>query len=529
MQRTMAVVCACAWFTLLGCGNSGPPATTGGACVADGGPAFAGTMSITSNCVADHLDAGPFPFKPTCGLPHTPTFTSAPVTTLDPGSTTCVRPSKISALAQAAQTFCSRGVGTTIFFNVPQGTGSVTVISQAHSGVQDAPVSISDSTTNTCSAAPNSVAPTFVTDPNQRVLLDFPYVTGDPVDAGIYYASLASSTGAMTFPDSAYLLDQVRDGGLPAGQWNLSVDDLANDCSVFSNCTGGSKTGVYDVTIIAKPMAPPTGTVDVGIYLVNAPGGLTAANAATAAQSSTTELGRMFQTLQTLYGNAGICLGSVTFYDVPSWAQGRYSAGIDADHTEPCSVLDQMFANLSQPGNTLNFFFVASITSSSQAGTTTVGIDGTIPGPSTAGGTVHSGAAVSSADLLTGTGLSGCTSTLPDYAACGPDKVAYIAAHEGGHALGLYHTVESLGDAFDPLSDTPQCPCATCIPDAGVTQTCGTDPTKSYQLKPANCLPPAPAACGSGDNLMFWEIGTGSTGALSAQQKQVMLGNPVVQ
>jgi hypothetical protein len=191
-----------------------------------------------------------------------------------------------------------------------------------------------------------------------------------------------------------------------------------------------------------------------------------------------------------------------------------------------------MFANLSQPGNnTLNFFFVASITSSSQAGTHTVGIDGTIPGPATVGGTVHSGAAVSSADLGVATGpatATGCGSGI-DYSStgCGPDRVAYIAAHEGGHALGLYHTVESLGDAFDPLSDTPQCPCATCIPDAGVTQTCGTDPTKSYQLSPKACT--ASPSCGSGDNLMFWELGAGSTGTLTAQQTQVMRGNPVVQ
>lgn len=525
MHRSTAVLCACILSLALGCGSKAPP-PSGGSCTADAGPGFTGTVSLTSDCV-DNRTVAPYPTGPSCSFPHTPAFAAKSVSVKDPGSAVCVRPSHVSSLGKSAQTFCAQRVGTQLSFDVPAGTGSVTVLSQGLPGVQDAPVSITDSASKTCSAIPNAAAPTRIVDPNGRTLLDSPYLGGDPVDAGVYYASLASSTGAMTFPDSAYLLDQVKaNGGLPAGRWSLTVDDLANDCSSFSNCTGGSATGVYDVTVIAKPVAAASGTLDVGIYLVNAPSGLTAAAAAAAAQSPATELGRMVQTLQSIYQKANICLGTVTFYDVPAWAQNRYATSIDADRTEPCSVLDQMFANLSQPGNTLNFFFVASITSSSQGGTMTVGIDGTIPGPSTVGGTVHSGAAVSSADLGVGTGPSGCGSAI-DFTprgGCGADRVAYIVAHEGGHALGLYHTVESLGDAFDPLSDTPQCPCASCKPSSA---TCGTDPKTSYQLSVRDCT--ASAACGSGDNLMFWQLGTGSQGMLSPQQQQVMRGNPAVQ
>ena len=538
MRSATTTLWGCTLLAVLGCGGSGsnappsggddagtanPPQVDGGTCGSDAGAPFSGTIQFGGDTCVEQLAAGTFPFKPACTLPHNPGFVAfgspvGPATA--PPTTTCFRPSKASALAQSAQTFCNRSVGTQLTFNVPPGTGSVTILSQARA-TQDAPLTITGSDGGTCFQVTNSVAPTSVTDANARVLLDSAYSSGDPVDAGIYYGSLSESTGAMTFPDSAFLLDEVnKNGGLPGGAWTFSVDDLANDCHFFSNCSGGSATGSYDVTVIAKPVAPVTGTVDVGFYLVET-GGLTAASAVAAAQSSGTALGRMMKGLQTLYGNAGLCLGTVTFYDVPSWAQQRFSASIDADHTEPCSNLDQMFALLSQPGNALNFFLVSSISSSSQGGLTTVGLDGTIPGPSTAGGTIDSGAAVSIADLT----LTGCTGST-DYRNCGADSVAYITAHEGGHWLGLYHTVESTGDTFDSLSDTATCPCSSCRP-ASASQQCGSDPMTSYQMSTLDCT--ASAACGSGDNLMFWLIGAASRGTVSQQQQQVMRGNPVVQ
>jgi hypothetical protein len=36
--------------------------------------------------------------------------------------------------------------------------------------------------------------------------------------------------------------------------------------------------------------------------------------------------------------------------------------------------------------------------------------------------------------------------------------LAETLAHESGHFLGLFHTTESSGTLFDPLSDTPECP-----------------------------------------------------------------------
>src|SRR5205085_8772901 len=131
-------------------------------------------------------------------------------------------------------------------------------------------------------------------------------------------------------------------------------------------------------------------------------------------------------------------------------------------------------------------------------GLNVVGIDGTIPGPSSVGGTVNSGASVNGSNLGFGT----CTSQL-DIHNCGPDEVAYIVAHEGGHFMGLYHTTEQTGDAFDPLSDTPTCKCTDCAPSSQRASCASNNPSGTPTLvRTESCL--SPPSCGGGDNLMFW-------------------------
>jgi hypothetical protein len=469
-----------------------------------------------ASCQIVSPDGGTVAFR-TCTPPGSPKFVDGQ--TVGPASapaSACVKPVVGVTTNYGLQKFGSNVVGTPISFSVPSCTGSITILSQAYTA-QDS-VLIDDG------GVPNSVAPTGVQDSSGRTLLATPYTAQDPVDAGIFYGGLSPSTGEMTFPDTSLLLDEVtRNGQLPPGTWSFTVDDLANDCRLFRNCTGGGSSGRYDVTVITKPAAPSTGTLDVGIYLVGT-NGYTSTTAAADAAVPATPMGRMIQTLEGLLGKGGLCLGTVTFYSVPSWAQNAYATTIDADKTGPCSTLNQMFANLSQPGNALNFFLVSQITSTSQSGTTVVGVDGTIPGPSGAGGTIHSGAAVSTVDLRFG--IATCPTGSVDFRGCGADRVAYIAAHEAGHWLGLYHTTEALGDAFDPLADTPMCPCATCRPPTA-TPTCGTNSATSYQMSVSACT--VSASCGGGDNLMFWLFGAGSTGNLSPQQGQVMRGNPVVQ
>src|SRR5205814_1494145 len=119
----------------------------------------------------------------------------------------------------------------------------------------------------------------------------------------------------------------------------------------------------------------------------------------------------------------------------------------------------QMFTlSSAHPGNTMNLFLVQGLhdPNPSTSGTI-VGIDGTIPGPSSFNGTVQSGAVVSMADLFS-TFSGTCPIGSYDLCRSGADLTAFIAAHETGHFLGLFHTSEQECDVFDPLSDTLKCP-----------------------------------------------------------------------
>ena len=99
--------------------------------------------------------------------------------------------------------------------------------------------------------------------------------------------------------------------------------------------------------------------------------------------------------------------------------------------------------------------------------------------------------------------------------------MAYVAAHETGHFLGLFHTTEKEGADFDPITDTPRCPCSTCASTVDQPR-CGT--SNPPNMLASRCV--SPSSCGGGDNLMFWLLAPG--GKLSPQQAQVMRLNPLV-
>jgi hypothetical protein len=155
-----------------------------------------------------------------------------------------------------------------------------------------------------------------------------------------------------------------------------------------------------------------------------------------------------------------------------------------------------------------------------------VGLDGTIPGPASIGGSSGSGVAVSTVDLRSG--RSSCAGALS--LSCGADLTAYYIAHETGHYLGLYHTTEMNGYRFDPLSGTPTCACSACKTSSDVCATSSADATSSSHIMTVTeCTSPTRTACGGGDNLMFWTLGNVSKGNLTADQKSVILANPLVQ
>ncbi len=443
-----------------------------------------------------------------CGSGATPLLVSGG--TAGPASAPpfCIEPVAASTLpAEMVQRFGARTVGDKVQFQVPAQAASISIISQA--------ISARASISYQGRPLDNTVVPTQLTTPSGTVIYnDSAALPTDLSTVPVYYQTDSPATGVMTFPNTTAGL-VFSDGGLPAGTWLFLVNDYAAECLNTNNCDGGSSDGLYDVSVLVKRGAPASSaTLDIAFYLVGAQG-LTAANAA-----SSSHVQRMLTTLAALYAQAGLCLGTVTFYDVPAWAQARYATGISADKLGPCDDLSQMFT-LARAGNTLNYFLVEQISSTS-AGGSVVGLDGTIPGPSTLGGTIHSGAAVSAADLNAGSCSGGI-----DLQHCGADLVAYIAAHEGGHWMGLYHTTEATGDFYDPLSDTSTCSCTDCTTGARKAA-CGASSNPTY-VEARDCLAGG-TTCGGGDDLMFWFLDPSlSQGKLSAQQGAVMRSNLLAQ
>jgi hypothetical protein len=449
----------------------------------------------------------------------------------------CSRPVATSAMP-AAQVVLheTHKTGDDVWFAVPPGTGSVTILHQAQTANLRV---VYKNTVIDNSAVPGQVFKPDTSrayDDNDPAFAVPPSPDGGTDPSGLYafYGGGSPSTAAFTMPNTAFSLD----AGVPAGNWHFIVNDYAYECAqANSGCTDGGVLGnSYDVTVLARP-APAAGAaakLDVAFYIVAA---VTSAatgkplNAANAATDPAVQ--RMVNTFQNIYKQVGITVSTPVFYDVSSANVTRFGTHINADTTGPCDELDQMFLlSADHPGNTLNLFLVQSITSKSNGGGSVVGIDGTIPGPASFAGTVHSGAAVSMADLFSASTTVGdptpCQSVGMDLN-CGADVVAYIAAHEAGHFLGMFHTTEAEGRDFDPITDTPKCPCLSCASSTD-RPNCVTGGSASNPifLKANQCVNPS-AGCGGGDNLMFWQLSQSvSQGNLSPQQGAVMRLNPAV-
>jgi hypothetical protein len=422
----------------------------------------------------------------------------------------------------------SHPVGSTVTFNVPSGTGSVTILQQ---GTEP---QVAPTITYKGQLLQNTVVPWTVSvggtkfyddgvvPPDDPATWNVPYTSGL---GGIYFGTAAPWTGTMTVPNTSQMLSYVAaHGGVPSGDWSVVVNDYAYECKGTSGCKlGDGKSsypdGSYDVTVLLRPgTVGATGTLAVNFYLVT-----DTLNETTAPADASVQ--RMLQTLGTYLGNAGITLGTVRFVDLPASVKAKYATGVNADDGSPCGEISQLL-QLSGAGDAMNLFLVNSLVSAQSGGITVVGVDGTIPGPSSVGGTVASGALVSVEDLHHGPGSCNGAPAL----ACGADMTAYVAAHETGHFLGLYHVTESYGDLFDPVADTATCPCSSCAPTSQRASCVapGQPPSSSsYQVLGSDCT--KGPSCGGGDNLMFWLLSSVSTGALSADQARILRANALVQ
>jgi hypothetical protein len=363
-------------------------------------------------------------------------------------------------------------------------------------------------------------------------------VSSDYTNMAVYSFSDSPATGTLTIPNTTKGLSLVGATGLPSGSWTALISDYAYECAagislqLYDSCSGGASDSTYDVTVIAKPTSggiPASGTLDVVLNFVATSVNGVPLNAATANTGSDNDVNRLVQTLKAFYIKQNITV-NVSFQDAPTAVQQRYATGVNIDQSGACSDLSQLLTNGVIGKNVLNIFLVPTLNETTSAGqVTTVGIDGTIPGPASIGGTVASGAVVSAEDLRLGSGTSRCSSTL-NIASCGADETAYIVAHEGGHFLGLYHVTEKYGFEFDPLAGTPTCPCTTCSrqPTTCFNPSSPQAPTSANDMvSVSECLSPS-TGCGGGDNLMFWLLSASSAGNLVDEQGEVMRANPAV-
>jgi hypothetical protein len=442
-----------------------------------------------------------------------------------------IPPPAVSAAARPIQALAlgTHRVGDVVAFDVPAGAASVTIVEQVVSAPGRATFSDHGS-------LPNSAVPLSVTDARGVKVFDQFEAIADPARAALFFGSLSPGAGTLTLPDTSAGLDLVA-SGLAAGTWRIVVSDLAHVCSLASDCApdGGSDEGTYDVAVLVKPGSgsgaiPAAGQIDVTFNLTAA-GVTPPLSAATAAADP--DLQRLVSSLATLLGRAGIGLGTLKFVDVPPAAAAAVATGVDIGDDSACGELSQLFAT-APAGRQANVFLVSTFVSgSSPVGTIIAGIDGAIPGPATLSPNLQSGAAVSAANLRAGRANCGPALALDCGAAgsrrrtcCGADVVAYVAAHELAHFLGLYHVSERNGAQFDPLDDTPTCPCDSCTaaPEGCATSTPA--PLVPHNMSVGECL--AGPACGGGDNLMFWIIGRQSAGNLTPEQGRVMRANPTV-
>lgn len=446
----------------------------------------------------------------------------------------CIRAPRDSALDPvpgAAYGWIDLGehlVGDQVPFTVPAGTASITILEQLVSGSTD---TVTVTIGSNSGIMDNGAVVGELRDPS-GLLVYSDFRVGSPSDGSgelLFFALPQPVVGTITYPNTSAALSALGAVGVAPGTWTAVVNDYAYECwlagqpspppglaGVSCDAASSLNDGLYQVFVLTKQAGsasaiPDTGTLDVAFHIVDATSPVIGIDAAGAV--SDPRVARMVESYGALLSWSGVCLGTVTFYDAPDWARSRFATGIAATDSGPCSNLSQVLT-LSIPGaRTVDLFLVPRISSG-----LALGIDGSIPGPATVNGTVASGAVVSGENLLVGAcpapggGL--------DLGACGADVVAYIAAHESGHYLGLYHVSELDGSHFDPLSDTPHCECSSYCFSSSTACDAGLPPSGCDQHY---------ERCSGGKNLMFWAVDAAvAVGYLSPGQAQIVRASPVV-
>lgn len=518
-------------LALLACGPGGDRSPAGRS---DGAACARASECRSALCVAGRCEAA-LPAG-ACRLPGSPVIERGAVAGAGdaspdgPANPPCAWPVRgvATGFTGGVQELGRHRVGTPLAFEVAPGTTSFTLLAQEVEG------SAADAVTFPVTpdhVVPSSNPPGFtgVTAPGGTPFFDWAAAPPpDPAGALAEFTGFLSGAAAMTVPNTSRSLDLFRSGGsVTPGTWRFTLTDLAHDCGA-QGCTPpeGSGDGVYDVKVLTRPGPPSaTATLDLDFYFVSDDPerrDLTAEHALAdpAKDPVAFHFRRLVARMGEIFAGAGICLGRVRVHDVPGWARNAFH-DLDIDESGPCSPMSRLSA-LAVEGSGIHVFLVdALVTSGGTGGATIVGIDGSIPGPSAVPGTVGSGAAVVLADFGREAIRGACEGSMR-LDACGTDKVAYVAAHEAGHWLGLYHTSEATGTLFDPLADTPTCECSACA-TPNQRPSCARGDVSLFS---GSCASQG-ETCGGARNLMFWLVDPShSMGDLSPEQGEVMRYNP---
>lgn len=252
---------------------------------------------------------------------------------------------------------------------------------------------------------------------------------------------------------------------------------------------GGTRDIRVTALIKTAEGEPSNGTLDINFVFARV-SGLTAA-----AASTDGDFQRAVDEMRRILASRDIAIGQVSYCALPGADADRFSVIDSVDGAS--SELSRMFARSAdaaafgcQGEGAINFFLVDEIVGG-RAGYIILGIAGGIPGPATINGTTHSGVAVTMAGFRRN-----------------PIQLAQTMAHEGGHYLGLFHTTEAEGTAFDPLPDTPEC-------------------SNSRDRNADGVVDNGECASAGADHLMFWAAGDAAE-RVSADQKFILLRNPAI-
>ena len=296
----------------------------------------------------------------------------------------------------------------------------------------------------------------------------------------VYFASL-------TDPDASNLLD------------NTSTPNIYAQTSGFGALSygGGSMLVPYSSSFSAKAgtwsfIASNNDRVYLGLRTGSTPSSTTISIQPyiTGTTWSASDISAALTVMSNIYSTNGITL---TIKDKITISESQYSTISSSFSNSTTSALISQGST-----DTVNLFFVEDQLSGESAA---YGVSGGLPGPT---GIASSWNGVLNFLTAHATGTTLNTQLLGE-----------TAAHEMGHWLGLYHTSESTGTSFDPLSDTAECPISR-------------DNDSDGKVYPEECD-------GYGaDNVMFWTAWSTSSQAagkkqetISREQKYVLKYSPI--